>query len=320
MNAIGTVPVYVPASRATSSPAAAHARRRRLLPARRRRRAAVRPGAPPRVLDRRASTTVDGQRWSPLDATADIGRIERQQDFIKKLGRIAVAAHDRRPVIAPDLADELMPEPRRRHRVRPHRVQRARARLHGAHLGRRRRPAVRDPAVETPGSRSAGIVPAREAARGRRRARPAAGRGAVRRRRRTTTTRAAQATPRCARSTCGSGCSTAPASTGAAATADQALRTCGFVSGGDRRTTPARRVTQTRDPLRPGDEAKAQLLAAWCPAPSSSPTPRSAATSCWSSGRTSRASVRRAPKDTRRDAAPRRRVARSGLPSRARSQ
>ncbi len=50
-----------------------------------------------------------GQRWSPLDATADIGRIQRQQDFIKKLGRIAVQRTIDDPLIAPDIVDALLP-------------------------------------------------------------------------------------------------------------------------------------------------------------------------------------------------------------------
>jgi len=51
----------------------------------------------------------DGLRWSPLDATADIGRIKRQQDFVKKLGRIAVQRTLDDPFIAPDIVDALLP-------------------------------------------------------------------------------------------------------------------------------------------------------------------------------------------------------------------
>jgi LCP family protein required for cell wall assembly len=51
----------------------------------------------------------DGLRWSPLDATADIGRIKRQQDFVKKLGRIAVERTLDDPFIAPDIVDALLP-------------------------------------------------------------------------------------------------------------------------------------------------------------------------------------------------------------------
>jgi LCP family protein required for cell wall assembly len=48
-------------------------------------------------------------QWVPLDATADIGRIKRQQDFVKKLGRIAVERTLDDPLIAPDIVDALMP-------------------------------------------------------------------------------------------------------------------------------------------------------------------------------------------------------------------
>jgi LCP family protein required for cell wall assembly len=51
----------------------------------------------------------NGNRWSLYDATADIGRIERQQDFVKKLGRIAVQRALDDPLIAPDIVDALMP-------------------------------------------------------------------------------------------------------------------------------------------------------------------------------------------------------------------
>ena len=50
-----------------------------------------------------------GMRWSPLDATADIGRIKRQQDFVKKLGRIAVERALDDPMIAPDIVDAFLP-------------------------------------------------------------------------------------------------------------------------------------------------------------------------------------------------------------------
>jgi LCP family protein required for cell wall assembly len=52
---------------------------------------------------------VDGKRWKPYDSTADIGRIERQQDFVRKLGRIAVDRALDDPTIVPDLVDALMP-------------------------------------------------------------------------------------------------------------------------------------------------------------------------------------------------------------------
>jgi LCP family protein required for cell wall assembly len=47
--------------------------------------------------------------WTPLDATADIGRIERQQVFVKKLGRIAVERVLDDPTVAPDIVDALLP-------------------------------------------------------------------------------------------------------------------------------------------------------------------------------------------------------------------
>jgi LCP family protein required for cell wall assembly len=47
--------------------------------------------------------------WTPLDATADIGRIERQQAFVKKLGRIAVDRVLDDPMVAPDIVDALLP-------------------------------------------------------------------------------------------------------------------------------------------------------------------------------------------------------------------
>ena len=138
VNAIGTVPVYVPGVRATCSPvwatpygagcyhldgaAALQWVRARNL----------------EILDPKGKyDPPTGQRWSLLDATADIGRIKRQQDFIKKLGRIAVQRTIDDPFIAPDIVDALMPEPPRRHRLRPHCAQRARPRLHGPHVGRR---------------------------------------------------------------------------------------------------------------------------------------------------------------------------------------
>lgn len=48
-------------------------------------------------------------RWRPLDSTADIGRIKRQQDFVRKLGRIAVERTLNDPLLAPDLVDAIFP-------------------------------------------------------------------------------------------------------------------------------------------------------------------------------------------------------------------
>ncbi|HXY92232.1 MAG TPA: LCP family protein [Acidimicrobiia bacterium] len=50
-----------------------------------------------------------GLRWRPLDGTADIGRIQRQQDFVKKLGSIAVSRALKDPTIAPDIVDAVVP-------------------------------------------------------------------------------------------------------------------------------------------------------------------------------------------------------------------
>jgi LCP family protein required for cell wall assembly len=48
-------------------------------------------------------------KWVDASGRADIDRIARQQDFIKKLGRIAVARTLDDPMIAPDLADQMIP-------------------------------------------------------------------------------------------------------------------------------------------------------------------------------------------------------------------
>jgi LCP family protein required for cell wall assembly len=48
-------------------------------------------------------------KWVDASGLSDIDRIARQQDFIKKLGRIAVAKTLDDPMIAPDLADQMIP-------------------------------------------------------------------------------------------------------------------------------------------------------------------------------------------------------------------
>ena len=48
-------------------------------------------------------------KWVDASGRSDIDRIERQQDFIKRLGRIAVQKATDDPSIAPDLADHLIP-------------------------------------------------------------------------------------------------------------------------------------------------------------------------------------------------------------------
>jgi LCP family protein required for cell wall assembly len=48
-------------------------------------------------------------KWVDASPLADLDRIQRQQDFIKKLGRIAVASTMNDPLIAPGLADKVIP-------------------------------------------------------------------------------------------------------------------------------------------------------------------------------------------------------------------
>ena len=52
---------------------------------------------------------IDG-KWQNASPRADIDRIERQQEFIKKLGRIAVQRTLDDPMLAPDLADDVIPK------------------------------------------------------------------------------------------------------------------------------------------------------------------------------------------------------------------
>ena len=109
VNAIGTVPVYVPGVvmdketgfqtlgaacyHLDGAAALQYVRSRNLM-----------------ILDPKGKYDPDtGQRWSVLDGTADIGRIKRQQDFIKKLGRIAVQRATDDPLIAPDILNALLP-------------------------------------------------------------------------------------------------------------------------------------------------------------------------------------------------------------------
>ena len=49
-------------------------------------------------------------KWVDASPLADLDRIDRQQSFIKKLGRIAVAGTMNDPLIAPDLADKVIPK------------------------------------------------------------------------------------------------------------------------------------------------------------------------------------------------------------------
>ncbi len=60
------------------------------------------------VRSRHLEYFIDG-KWRDASPQADIDRIQRQQDFIKKLGGIAVTRTVDDPMIAPDLADKVIP-------------------------------------------------------------------------------------------------------------------------------------------------------------------------------------------------------------------
>ena len=88
------------------------------------------------VRSRHLEYFIDG-KWRDASPQADIDRIARQQDFIKKLGRIAVAQDRQRPDDRARPRRQDDPEPHRRHRLRPSRVQPAGAGVPRA-LGTRR--------------------------------------------------------------------------------------------------------------------------------------------------------------------------------------
>jgi LCP family protein required for cell wall assembly len=52
---------------------------------------------------------IDGQ-WVQADPIPDIGRIQRQQGFVKKLARLAISTVTGDPMSAPDLADQVVPD------------------------------------------------------------------------------------------------------------------------------------------------------------------------------------------------------------------
>jgi LCP family protein required for cell wall assembly len=52
---------------------------------------------------------IDGE-WKPADPIPDIGRIQRQQAFVKKLSRLAIDKVLDDPTSAPDLADAVVPD------------------------------------------------------------------------------------------------------------------------------------------------------------------------------------------------------------------
>ncbi len=60
------------------------------------------------VRSRHLEYQIDGQ-WQDASGLSDIDRIQRQQDFIKKLGSIAVQRTMNDPFLAPDLADKMIP-------------------------------------------------------------------------------------------------------------------------------------------------------------------------------------------------------------------
>ena len=94
-----------------------------------------------------SSTTRTASGWTP-SGRSDIDRIERQQDFIKRLGRLAVLKATDDPSIAPDLADHLIPQLTADQSFDRAVVQRAGAGVHGPLRGRRQRSDLRDPPVE----------------------------------------------------------------------------------------------------------------------------------------------------------------------------
>lgn len=60
------------------------------------------------VRSRHLEYQIDG-RWQDASGLSDIDRIQRQQDFIKKLGSIAVQRTMDDPLLAPGLADKMIP-------------------------------------------------------------------------------------------------------------------------------------------------------------------------------------------------------------------
>jgi polyisoprenyl-teichoic acid--peptidoglycan teichoic acid transferase len=204
-----------------------------------------------------------GQRWSPLDATADIGRIKRQQDFVKKLGRIAVQRTIDDPLIAPDIVDALLPNLQADasfDRSALNELVRAFMGLtsdDGTGLQFETLPWY-DPGKPV-GGQSVVLVKQPEAdavfAQLRGEAAPPA----------PSTTVAPEAQPTVLRpSDVRVRVLNASGVTGAAATADQALANLGFVSGGISNYTGAA-VSRTQVRYRPGDEAKAQMVASVAP-------------------------------------------------------
>ncbi len=66
------------------------------------------PAALSYVRSRHLEYEING-KWVPSDPLSDLDRIQRQQDFIKKLGAIAVRQTLNHPLLAPGLADKMIP-------------------------------------------------------------------------------------------------------------------------------------------------------------------------------------------------------------------
>jgi len=60
------------------------------------------------VRSRHPEEYVDG-KWKDVSGLADLDRIQRQQEFVRTLGRVAMNAAIDDPTIAPDLADAVLP-------------------------------------------------------------------------------------------------------------------------------------------------------------------------------------------------------------------
>jgi len=202
---------------------------------------------------------IDG-KWVQADPIPDIGRIERQQAFVKKLGRLAVADVLDHPLSAKSLADKVVPDlavDRTFDRTALDLLARAFVALHSGNgltfdtvpwaPGRADGQDVlfvKQPDAGVVLDRLKGLAPL-----------PAP----------TTTTVAAPA----------AGASVRPVDVrvrvlngsgqqGAAASAEQALTRLGFVDGGIG-NDPRGSVARTEVRYRPGDEAKAALVAAHVP-------------------------------------------------------
>jgi LCP family protein required for cell wall assembly len=201
------------------------------------------------------------QRWSPLDATADIGRIKRQQDFVKKLGRLAVERTKDDPFIAPDIVDALVPNLHADagfDRAALNALVRSFMGLSSDGNGLQFETLPWD-GPKTRGGQSVLLAKQPEAdtvfarLRGEVVSEPAS----------TPTTAPASATP-VRTSDVRVRVLNASGISGAAADADQALSNRGFVSGGIGNWSGAA-VTKSQIRYRPGDEGKAQLVAVSVP-------------------------------------------------------